>query len=227
MSVLLSAPFSEIPHDGRSEPNAKAATRDSHSAYLLAYALAQSCYMLVHQFPNYDLFVAVKPQPPTSASISIESGCLATQNANVVTTFEFLVRARYLLCSKFLYICPTAKQRPVNFWLAHFDQTVCSRSLRPPGNSDFEIERLSLSLAVRKPEIVSPSTLLPMVSVTERACILSHDLRHAFRFDLGFFNKSTPSPATSGLKFRLDLRFYANLNKSTWRRMSFISLVFT
>ncbi|KAJ6459224.1 hypothetical protein C8R45DRAFT_1182673 [Mycena sanguinolenta] len=33
--------------------------------YLLADALAQSCYMLVHQFRNYDLFAAVEPQPPT------------------------------------------------------------------------------------------------------------------------------------------------------------------
>ncbi|KAJ6484588.1 hypothetical protein C8R45DRAFT_931035 [Mycena sanguinolenta] len=50
----------------------------------------------------------------------------------------------------------------------------------------------------------------PSCQVTERACLLSHDLHHAFRFDLGFSHNSTPSPATSGWKFRLDLRCVGN-----------------
>ncbi|KAJ6484602.1 hypothetical protein C8R45DRAFT_1098764 [Mycena sanguinolenta] len=84
MSVLLPAPCSEIPRekplfgvhlldqmtpiwakrDGRNLGLTFGGNKTRKLEYLLADALAQSCYMLVHQFRNHDLFAAAKPQPP-------------------------------------------------------------------------------------------------------------------------------------------------------------------
>ncbi|KAJ6459247.1 hypothetical protein C8R45DRAFT_942275 [Mycena sanguinolenta] len=93
MSVLLPAPCSDI-----------------HCEQLL---FGPSPVHLLDQM-TADLGQTRSPLPGTrirqhSAGILIGSGCLGTQNANVITTFEFLVLARYLLRNKFVYICRTAK----------------------------------------------------------------------------------------------------------------------